>query len=197
MAVNWAGGLIRWMPHRDKQGRVFRLNHLHPFRMHCLLAAGKGHPARDEVLHVGFGLHCFSVQRRGVDDDTISDNRESRAFDHARYALSRRLPQIIRSVAEGRQSCERASADNYVAVELDNGERYGVFFNLKRWTRHGANSVLLLVQSAYPLDPGKRHPGKGRYSFNLLLGEVLRGRAHKSDEPDPQRFAEVLEALSP
>lgn len=194
MAVNWSGGLIRWRPHTDTFGAVFPLNHLHPFRLRYELRAAKGHPARDVMLHVGFGLHCFSVKRCGEDDDVISDNRESRAFDAERYMLSRRLPHVIRCVIEGRQSCERASAENYVAVQLDNGERYGVFFNLKRWTRHGTNSVLLLVQSAYPLDPGKRHPGKGRYSFNLLLGEVLRRRPDRVGEPDP-RHPEVLEAL--
>jgi len=194
MAVNWSGGLIRWMPHRDRQGKAFPLNHLHPFRLNYALLAAKGHPSREVVLYVGFGLHCFSVQRRGADDDMISDNRECRAFDGVRYTLSKRLPEIIRHVIEGRQSCERTAADNYVAVRLDSGERYGVFFNLKRWKRHGSNSVLLLVQSAYPLDPRKPHPGKGRYSFNLLLGEILRGRARQDDEPDPRRFADVLGA---
>ncbi len=81
MAVNWSGGLIRWMPHRDRQGKAFPLNHLHPFRLNYALLAAKGHPSREVVLYVGFGLHCFSVQRRGADDDMISDNRECRAFD--------------------------------------------------------------------------------------------------------------------
>lgn len=192
MGTNWAGGLIRWVPHQSADGRVFPLNHLHPFRLTHSLAAAKGHPSRRVLLHVGFGLHCFSSKPRDAPTDPVSDNRETRTFDVERYELSRELPQVIRQVVGGKLRCERAGADNYVVVGLVNGHRYGVFFNLKRWSRHGPDSVLLMVQSAYALHPGKRHPGKGRCSFNLLLGEVLRGKAVRANEPDPRQFSLLL-----
>lgn len=192
MGVNWAGGLIRWVPHESAEGRVFPLNHLHPFRLAHPLEASKGHPSRRVVLHVGFGLHCFTIKPRGVGTDLVSDNRETRTFDVERYELSRELPDVIRRVVAGKLRCERAGADNYVAVDLINGHRYGVFFNMKRWSRHGPDSMLLMVQSAYALHPGKQHPGRGRCSFNLLLGEVLRGKAVQANEPNPREFSPLL-----
>ena len=63
MAVNWSGGLIRWMPHRDRQGKAFPLNHLHPFRLNYALLAAKGHPSREVVLMV-FDTRCRSGFRR-------------------------------------------------------------------------------------------------------------------------------------
>lgn len=171
---------------------MFPLNHLHPFRLVHPLEAAKGHPSRRVVLHVGFGLHCFSIKPRGACIDLVSDNRETRTFDAERYELSRELPQVIRRMVAGKLRCERAGVDNYVAVDLTNGHRYGVFFNMKRWTRHGPDSILLMVQSAYALHPGKQHPGKGRCSFNLLLGEVLRGKAVRANQPDPRQFSLLL-----
>lgn len=75
---------------------MFPLNHLHPFRLAHPLTAAKGHPSRHVLLHVGFGLHCFSIKPRSVGADLVSDNRETRTFDAERYELSRELPQVIR-----------------------------------------------------------------------------------------------------
>ena len=68
---------------------------------------------------------------------------------------------------------------NYVTVETTGGERYAAFFELRRLKTMGANSVQLMVQSAYVLDPEKPPPGKGRIHFHALLGHALRGPTPK------------------
>lgn len=64
---------------------------------------------------------------------------------------------------------------NYVTVETQTGERYAIFFDLRRFKKMGPNAAHLMVQSAYVLDARKPAPGRGRISFHALLGHVLRG----------------------
>jgi hypothetical protein len=68
---------------------------------------------------------------------------------------------------------------NYVTVDTTDGERYAVFFEVRRLKTVGANAVQLMVQSAYVLDRDKPAPGKGRIHFHALLGHVLRGTTPK------------------
>lgn len=169
---------MRWKPHVDGGGHVFGLNHLHPFRYEVALAAKTGLPARVVLVHVGFGMHCFT-RKVEVDDDPsdyYADDRETRTFCLERYQLSRELPKIVRTL--GMRRCGFAKDDNYVTVDLPTVDgqsiRYAVFFNVKAW-KGGRDSVLLVVQSAYVLSAVKPDPGRGKVGFNVLLGSALRG----------------------
>lgn len=184
MGVNWSAGLMRWMPHNDKTGRSFPLSHLHPFRYEVDLAAQNGHPARVVTIHVGFGLHCFTkkVEPGDCPTERYSDDREHRTFDYVRYELSKKLGNLARTLEQ--RHCSFAKDENFLTVDVTEQDgsivRYGVFFNLKRWQAQGRDAVLVVIQSAYPLDPAIAEPGKGRIRFKALLGHTLRGTRPKA-----------------
>ncbi len=179
MGVSWSVGLMRWIPHKDGTGRSFSLDHLHPFRFQFVMPAANGRLETSVMIHVGFGLHCFTRCSEPADPecDRYGDDRESRTFDRERYELSKQLRPIVEGLRQ--RQCAFARDDNYVTVDLgDVGgvqTRYGVFFNIKRWKERGPNAVLLVVQSAYRLDEGKQVPGRGRIKFQALVGHALRG----------------------
>lgn len=180
--MNWNQGLMRWKPHVNGEGRSFPLNHLHPFRFPLVVSQ------TPVVISVGFAMHCFS--REATPDDTPAelyrDDREMRAFCYDRYALSSRLPEIVRALPE--RKCEFARNDNFVTIDADGPDgrmrRYGVFFNLKRWKDVGGDGkvkensnadLLLTVQSAYSLSANKGSPGKGKIGFIRLVELTLQG----------------------
>ena len=177
MGVNWNAGNVRWMPHTDATGQSYPLNHLHPFRFDYHLPADKGLPARTASIQVGFGLHCFTrkCQRGDPVSELYKDDREVRTFDYDRYGLSKELRRIIESL-DGRK-CSFATHENFLTVDTvgQGGQpvRYGVFFNLKKLSV--GNELLLVVQSAYALDPSKSTPHKGTIGFKVLVGHTLRG----------------------
>lgn len=186
MGVDWKAGLMRWWPHVDGNGNAHPLHHLHPFRFPFAMPASGGRPETNALIHVGFGLHCFTRQMKPGDDpvDTYSDSRERRTFDPQRYELSKQLPSIMNGLPKRR--CAFAKANNYVTIDLGESGgvamRYGVFFNIRRWAKQGDNAVLIVVQSAYALDPAKQTPGVGRIGFQALVGHALRGT-----KPHPPR----------
>lgn len=179
MGVGWHAGLMRWKPHQDKDGIVYPLNHLHPFRYEVAMPAKDARPATTVQVHVGFGLHCFTkkIESEDCPGDLYRDDRESRTFERRRYRLSKHLPSISRTLSERR--CAFAKDENYVTVEVTDIDgstcRLAVFFNIKRWRQQGPLAVLLVIQSAYALDPDKAEPGRGKIGFNVLLGHALRG----------------------
>jgi hypothetical protein len=127
----------------------------------------------------GNSLHCFTRQMEAGDDPdaAYSDDREQRTFDPQHYELSKQLPDIMKGLPKRR--CAFAKANNYVTIELGESSgvplRYGVFFNIRRWEKQGDDAVLIVVQSAYALDPAKQTPGIGRIGFQALVGHALRG----------------------
>jgi hypothetical protein len=184
VGINWNAGLMRWRPHAGKDGKHYPLNHVHPFRFEVVMPAMEGRPETIVIVEVGFGLHCFTRKIQHTDDpaDLYGDAREQRTFCHQRYELSKQLGAIVRDLQA--RPCAFASSDNFVTVEVTAADgatlRYGVFFNLKRQSaKRDGNVVLLVVQSAYCLDPGKPNPAKGKIRFNTLLGHALRGTRPK------------------
>lgn len=179
MGVNWSAGLMRWQPHMDKDGRSHPLNHLHPFRFDVVLPVTEKQAEITVCVHVGFGLHCFTKKVEPDDSygDLYEDMREQRTFCYERYELSKKLRAIIESLQQRR--CGFAKADNFVSIDVSDQDgatvRYGVFFNVKKWKEMGDNAVLIVVQSAYRLDPDKPDPSRGRIGLNVLLGHALRG----------------------
>jgi hypothetical protein len=179
MGINWDSGLLYWKDHVPSENKRYSLSHLHPFLRQIELAATDRHPARVVQLHISFGLHTFtrSVDVRDKDHQLYHDNREVRAFCAVRYEHSLELPSNIRTLETRRCEFARGTGGrvNYVTAETASGERYAVFFDLRRFKKLGPNAVHLMVQSAYVLDPESPSPGKGRIHLHALLGHVLRG----------------------
>jgi hypothetical protein len=180
MGVNWDSGLIYWRDHTPSASERYSLSHLHPFIRTIDLPASAKHIARNVQLHVSFGLHTFTrgIELRDSDEQLYRDNREVRTFCPERHARSLELPQIIRTLE--RRRCEFARSFgrplNYVTVETaTGGGRYAVFFDLRRLKKIGPDAVHLMVQSAYVIAPDKAAPGRGRITFQALLGHALRG----------------------
>lgn len=193
MAVNWNAGLMRWKPYTDATGRAYPLNHLHPFRYDVQLPPKDGNPGPVVTVHVGFAMHCFTRDSTPEDsaDTVYQDDRESRTFCPVRYELSSQLPHIAQTLMA--RPCAFARDENYVTVDVQRPSpdalgvvtvRYAVFFNLKRQRVEGKDVVLVVFQSAYPLDNDKADPSHGKIGFTTLLVHALRGTKPK---PPPKR----------
>lgn len=175
MGTAWGPGM-RWRPHEGEDGNRYELQHLHPFQMTVNLQAKGPHPARDVTVHVSFSLHCFTRQRKDDDPSAAhySDEREVRTFCDERFQLSQGLPSIVRSLHTRR--CGLAKNDNFLTIDSpSSGLRYGVFFNVRRLRSAGPDSVELVVQSAYALDPQKSLPTFQTVTFATILGKALTG----------------------
>jgi hypothetical protein len=179
MGVNWDSGLIYWKDHVPSPTERYALAHLHPFIRSLELSATEKHPSRIVQLYVSFGLHTFTraMQANDCNHELYRDNREVRSFCPERYASSLELPEIIRTIESRRCEFARSTGGliNYVTMETRTGERYAVFFDLRRFRKMGANAAHLMVQSAYILDARKPAPGRGRIGFRALLGHIMRG----------------------
>jgi hypothetical protein len=174
MGVNWNAGMIRWQPYTSDTGQAYPLFHLHPFRYGLVLSSGT-----EAEIRVGFALHCFT---RACDADDVesqyySDDRETRTFCPDRYALSFRLPDIARNLATSK--CGFAKDDNFVTINVDSeggvSRSYGVFFNVLRVKDVDGVAILLTIQSAYELRPGKQVPVRGSIKFTRLVELTLEG----------------------
>lgn len=180
MGVNWSARLMRWRPYTDRQGNVYPLSHLHPFRYQISVSLPAHEPPVTAQVAVGFGLHCFTRKTHPRDEEAAlyCDDRETRTFCTDRYALSKRLPEVSRSLAS--RPCRFAKNENYVTVDVltDSAitRRYGVFFKLRKWQDGGNRlGVLLIVQSAYELDPAKPLQANGSIRFTRLVELTLQG----------------------
>lgn len=175
MATAWGPGM-RWRPHGNDETHRYELQHLHPFQMAVTLEAKGKHLQRDVTVHVSFSLHCFTRARQSDDPQSAwyGDDREVRTFCTERFQLSHGLPDIVRTLP-GRR-CGLAKNDNFLTIDLPKeGLRYGVFFNVRRLKSAGPNSVELVVQSAYALDPEKSLPPSQPVTFATILGKALSG----------------------
>jgi hypothetical protein len=175
MGVNWAARFIRWKPHVRSNGEICALSHLHPFRFNLAFAAGQHRPARVIGIRVGFTCHAFTcaVANAGPAPELYSDNRETRAFDSERYEWSHRLKEIIKGL-EARK-CYVARREHFVTLEMDGipaGYEYRVFFTVRR---QDANTVDLIVQSAYVGRKESAPRGQGRkpMGFSVIVSKVL------------------------
>ena len=179
MGKNWNSGFIYWRDHTPSASERYSLAHLHPFIRTVELPSSARHAVQIVRVHISFGLHTFTraIELRDNDNQLYRDNREVRTFCPERHARSLELPHIVRTLEHRRCEFARGFSGpiNYVTVESTTGDRYAVFFDLRRLKKVGPNGVHLMVQSAYVLDPAKPVPGRGRITFHALLGHTLRG----------------------
>jgi hypothetical protein len=136
------------------------LSHLDPFRFE----ATSTKVARPLRINVRFTNHCYSElfdpARHPGGETLIMDGKRRRIFSQDRYALSHRLPGLIRELANrGVHLHETASRRNWVysvSAEISAaGSSYHVFFDLRRASpeRRQLQDLDMVIESAYPGDP--------------------------------------------
>jgi hypothetical protein len=172
---------VKWQPF--KLGKVvFDLSHLDPFVFDLVVAPKDDKPVLTYSINVEFSMHCFTRDAiRGEVYTTeleFRDGRERRLFSAERYYLSKRLPEIIRTVAQ--RKCYHARDGNFLTVEIidDQGiaAEYSVFFKVAR--RTGRNQLTLYVQTAYvrgKIPVPERRPIQFRLiAFNVSIGRKIK-----------------------
>lgn len=166
------------------RGQHYDLAHLDPFRFE-VVSAKVPRPLR---INVRFTNHCFSEAfdpaKHPADEPAIMDGQKRRTFCRDRYDLSVQLPALIHGLAEPRTRVhETAARRNWMyaaTVEVPVvGTRYQIFFGLQRTVRERRQlqDLDMVVESAYPADPGRPEPNiLGPVSFLLLAGSTYVGK---------------------
>lgn len=170
------------------QGVKYELTHLHPKVMKYERAARNDLPAITYSVNVRFGLHCFTcgTDEPGLKDDpslAYSDSKETRQFDHDRYALSKKLPDIIENLPK--RKCYHTDRGTFSTIEMlnDGGVRrdYEIYFTIYK----SAEDVLhLLVITAYPRD-AKHNAGQARRKNIRFLVVLFNAMNNKTTNPPP------------
>jgi hypothetical protein len=164
--------------------RVYDMSHLDPFQFTALSAK----VPRPLCINARFTNHCFSVTFdpawHAANEPVIMDGRRRRVFCPERYALSYRLPALIRGLAAPDARVHQTAARrNWMFAAIAEipvaGTRYQIFFELRRSPpeRRRLQDLELVVESAYPADPERGTPNiLGRVSFLLLAGSLYLGK---------------------
>jgi hypothetical protein len=165
-------------------GQTYDLSHLDP----CQFEAISTKVPRPLRINVRFTNHCFSEAfdpvKHPAGTFAIMDGPRRRVFSPDRYTLSFQLPVLIRGLASpGARVHETAARRNWMyaaTVQVPTtGTVYQIFFELRRATpeRRRLQDLDMVVESAYPADPGRPEPNiLGRVSFLLLAGSVYVGK---------------------
>jgi hypothetical protein len=152
-------------------GQVYDLRHLAPFTLRFDRAAEQGKAAIVYTVDVVFSLHCFTSKFPDKPFDPklkYADARETRVFDFERYELSKRLPEIVRTLDHRR--CLHTGHGNFVTIQIvtNSGETrsYHVFFEPSKSGKKGR--LNLYIQSGYVPARKVGHTGKPmRFLFIL------------------------------
>ncbi|MGL4489256.1 MAG: hypothetical protein ACRCU5_07420 [Rhizobiaceae bacterium] len=147
------------------------LSHLEPFEF-SILPLGLDELA---TISVRFHDHCFSetydqTRHPSFIRTNQSASGELRAFDRARYELSKLLPEIV--IQMDGQKIASTREGNMVKATLQNGQTYPVFFTLRR---AGKRRVELFVVSAYIWSRPTAPATTGTMKFNLAVAKILKG----------------------
>jgi hypothetical protein len=185
MDANWKNKHTRWWPYHVR-GNACSLTHLHPFSFAHSLPASDKYKAVTVEVRVAFSCHVFTRDQTADDGGTkpyIVREHETRVFCEKRHALSKGLPDLVRSLG-GRQ-CFYTGHKNYFTVDgpsTSATEEYRVFFDVRP---SGKNAVLVFVESAYAAnldDPAPHGVTNKKVGFNVLVSLALKG-----DRPKPPR----------
>ena len=154
---------------------TYDLSHLHPCIVPFERSATAKLPAVTFNVNVSFSLHCFTHRiEPGSRHDRLleySDPRETRCFNFERYELSKRLPEIIRSL--DKRKCLQTSHTNYFSIDTMTAEgqkvEYDVFFQVRK---PGKGMLDLFVESAYKRErPGR--PKAKTIGFLVILHKTM------------------------
>jgi hypothetical protein len=171
---------LKWTPH-EIEGKVYDLSHLHSFSFELVVPEKDGKPRLTYQIRVDFSWHCFTRSARDGESYLsifeYKHGNETRLFCEERYALSKPLPEIIRSI--GDRKCFHAKDSNFFTVEAMNREgqrvEYSIFFTV---FASGKNGLTLTVQSAYLRDGvpvAQRRPIRfSIIAFNVVSGKPIK-----------------------
>lgn len=156
------------------QGKTYTLGHLNSFDVTFEgLDPSTGGETRFDV-RVSFDDHCYTV---GIDPNEPHDpaavvsrtGHQVRLFDPKRYALSRTLPNLIKSLMT--RTCYFGDQDNFVTIDLSSGEKYNVYFQV--FKAADRPRLRLSVRSAYIREQQDK---LGRVAFGLILKNTQQGK---------------------
>ena len=147
------------------RGQVYDLDHLDPFDFEIVV---EGEPI---VVHVEFSCHCFTetLNVAHTPDLRYSHGGETRAFDIQRHGLSKKLPDIIRTL--GTRSVYHTLQGTFFVIRDEDIEGlkvpYLVFFSAFK-AKNGKVHVNLIVRSAY------LKPGMTEYAAPVRFSTLMR-----------------------
>lgn len=167
---------MTWQSFQDASGTRYDLHHLRPVLVTYHLRPTVMRPARNVVVRVTYGMHCFTRQPKlgeVVDPASIYfKNAEGRLFCSDRWALTAELPRMIETFLE--RNCWETDRRNHVMfsnARAADGSEYAVFFALRGASAGREWDATLLVISAHPRDRFKKRgkPLKGREILRSML----------------------------
>jgi len=171
-----------WTPFTHA-GEVYDLTHLHPHELTYEQPAQGDKPSVIYVVDVTFSLHCFTrgLPKEGEYDPALlyRNSFETRLFDRTRYEYSKRLPEIIRTLAQ--RKCMHTGHGNFFTIELvtEDGKAvdYDIFFTATKSSRKGR--VTLFIQSAFVREKAKLPAGRP-IRFLIILHNTLNNKPIKN-----------------
>jgi len=170
---------VEWRPKRIA-GRMYDLNHLHPFHLEV---KPKANGAPTYAVRVSFGFHCFTRDLTGNDkpDLHVRHENELRCFCFDRYELSKELAGMIRYAANGRAYFGEKS--NFLIVESlsQANAPYVAFFDVEKAKKSDSYDAAMFVTSAHlrPALPD-RLPA---VSFATVVDYRIQGKPLRRPEP--------------
>ncbi|ARD10453.1 MULTISPECIES: hypothetical protein [Pseudomonas] len=163
---------IAWRPIKIGD-TTYELNHLHPHFWDIVIPGKDGKPDLSLKLNISYGLHCFARDRlpgESIEDGHwYQDNREKRVFCPLRWELSKRLPDIIRTLGDRR--CMHTGREEFVTVQVVHGGRsydYAIFFTVTKAKKAEGAQLNLFVNSAHERVDPLRYTKPIKFKFILL-----------------------------
>jgi hypothetical protein len=156
-------------------GVIYDLSHLEPFQFHV---APRG--MTDAVtLNARFHDHCFTevfdpLKHQERTSSSQYSAHEKRAFDPARYELSKLLPEFVKGLGGKRIASSRYG--NLVRLELASGAAYAIFFTLRRVNDR---RVDIFVVSAFQWSRKDKAATTGGMNFDVALAKTIEGKPLK------------------
>jgi hypothetical protein len=188
--------MVRWFRYLQ-QGHIevarqrYDLSHLRGRTVALAIFATARYPSVQLSIEVEFTSHCVSFGPKadkvldfnslGFDRRIVDHRGVERAFCFDRYRWSLSLPELVRSLNV--EYCNFTGWGNWLVVRLldDRGRLrdYEIYFQLRR---HGANTLRMVIESAYIREPGSPGPGipharKGRIRFQVMAAKIARGES--------------------
>ena len=184
--------LIKQIGRKTINGDDVDLSHLQDSVYGFAIPATESFPSISAEMLIQYSSHCvttgpahgekFDFSALGYERLILDDRGNERCFCADRYAWSKNLPDIIRSLPTNRM-CYFTNHENWLSIEILDpqgvGQVYEVFFNL---TRQSNKFLRVYVESAYvrtaenvvrrPRDFKRKEKIRGK----VLLAKKLRGQ---------------------
>jgi hypothetical protein len=150
--------------------QVYDLGHLDEFAYNLTIPAKDEKPAQVYRLNVTFSIHCFTRSAR--DGEIIersvaySDSRETRIFDVDRYQQSKRLREMLETLAD--KKCYHDKHGNYYVFEVEDKagvkRYYSVFFAVSKAGKKAGLNLYVTTAHIRPKPPGGKNVKPVRFS---------------------------------